>query len=129
VAAAGSRGGQSAELEVPAGALAGGAVNDDIVDEWGRQSFPASELVTQAVHKPYTCHSPHECRTSRCGRRTRSIRMNAIDQVRGGARFRGVSPETPAMEPAGVGLDLGSAYTRIWVSGRPMLHVPTISAS
>jgi hypothetical protein len=41
--AAASRGGQSAELEVPARALAGGAVNDDIVDEWGRQSFPASD--------------------------------------------------------------------------------------
>jgi hypothetical protein len=42
--AATSGGGQSAHLEVPLRALAGdGAVNDDIVDEWGRQSFPASD--------------------------------------------------------------------------------------
>ncbi|WP_297600657.1 hypothetical protein [Mycobacterium sp.] len=39
-----SGGGKSAQLEVPVRALAGGdAVNDDIVDEWGRQSFPASD--------------------------------------------------------------------------------------
>ena len=42
--AAASGGGQSAQLEVPVRALTGdGAVNDDIVDEWGRQSFPASD--------------------------------------------------------------------------------------
>jgi hypothetical protein len=38
-----SGGGQSAPPEAPVRALASGAVNDDIVDEWGRQSFPASD--------------------------------------------------------------------------------------
>ena len=55
--------------------------------------------------------------------------MNTIDQVGERARPRDMNPKAPATEPAAVGLDLGSAYTRIWVSGRPMLHVPTISAS
>jgi len=55
--------------------------------------------------------------------------MNTLDQVREGARPPNVTTEAPGMEPAAVGLDLGSAYTRIWASGRPMLHVPTISAS
>jgi hypothetical protein len=41
---AASHGRSPAQLRVPARAPAGGgAVNDDIVDEWGRQSFPASD--------------------------------------------------------------------------------------
>jgi rod shape-determining protein MreB len=55
--------------------------------------------------------------------------LNTIAHVRERDRARDVIPEAPATEPAAVGLDLGSAYTRIWVSGRPMLHVPTISES
>ena len=55
--------------------------------------------------------------------------MNIIDQVRERARPRELNTKAPATEPAAVGLDLGSAYARIWVSGRSMLHVPTISDS
>lgn len=42
--AAASGGPQSAHFEAPMRAPAGdGAVTNDIVDEWGRQSFPASD--------------------------------------------------------------------------------------
>lgn len=46
-----------------------------------------------------------------------------------GVHFSGAPPGVDAavVEPAAVGVDLGSAYTRIWASGRPLLHVPTIS--
>jgi rod shape-determining protein MreB len=32
-----------------------------------------------------------------------------------------------ARDPAAIGIDLGSGYTRIWTSGRRLLHAPTIS--
>ncbi len=32
-------------------------------------------------------------------------------------------------EPAAIGIDLGSGYIKIWASGRPLLHVPTIGGS
>jgi rod shape-determining protein MreB len=42
--------------------------------------------------------------------------------------FSGAPPgrRDDAVEPAAVGIDLGSGYTRIWASGRQLLHVPTI---
>jgi rod shape-determining protein MreB len=45
--------------------------------------------------------------------------------------FSGAPPggSGTVVEPAAVGVDLGSAYTRIWASGRPTLHVPTVSDS
>jgi rod shape-determining protein MreB len=44
--------------------------------------------------------------------------------------FSGAPPGTAAdVDPAAVGVDLGSGYTRIWASGRPTLHVPTVSDS
>jgi rod shape-determining protein MreB and related proteins len=45
--------------------------------------------------------------------------------------FSGAPPGATAAgtEPAAVGVDLGSGYTRIWAAGRPTLHVPTISDS
>ena len=45
--------------------------------------------------------------------------------------FSGAPPGATAAgtEPAAVGVDLGSGYTRIWASGRPTLHVPTVSDS
>jgi rod shape-determining protein MreB and related proteins len=43
--------------------------------------------------------------------------------------FSGAPPSNrdEADEPAAVGIDLGSGYTRIWAAGRRLLHVPTIS--
>jgi rod shape-determining protein MreB len=45
--------------------------------------------------------------------------------------FSGAPPgvTTTGTEPAAVGVDLGSGYTRIWASGRPTLHVRTVSDS
>ncbi|GAA2575446.1 hypothetical protein GCM10010399_01150 [Dactylosporangium fulvum] len=32
---------------------------------------------------------------------------------------------TAAVQPTAIGVDIGSAYTRIWVSGRPLVHTRT----
>lgn len=48
------------------------------------------------------------------------------------SHFSGEPPShdpTSVTEPAAVGVDLGSGYLKIWASGRPLLHVPTIGDS